>query len=1784
MSSTVDNRVVSMKFDNASFEKNVSTSMHTLTNLNEKLKMSEATKGLQGINDQASKMDLSGFQNGVESVKVKFSALQVMATTALANITNSAVEAGKKLVSAFTIDPIKTGFQEYETQINAIQTILANTSSAGTTLEQVKGSLNELNLYADKTIYNFTEMTRNIGTFTAAGVDLKTSTSAIKGIANLAAVSGSNAQQASTAMYQLSQAIASGKVSLQDWNSVVNAGMGGKVFQNALKETAKAMGKTVDESKSFRESIGQKGAGWLTSDVLLKTLDHFTGDMSAAEIKAEGFSDAQTQAIVAMGKTASDAATKVKTFSQLFDTLKEAAQSGWTQSWEYIVGDFDEAKSSLTDLSNIFGNLISDSANKRNDALSSGLTSGWSQLMAEGIDNTEDFQNCVEKTAESNGVHMKNMITDDKSFQEVLKELLSTGKVSSKDLLSSLDGISTKYSNMTEEQKKSAGVTDDQVKKLNELNQKFKDGTLNMDDFTKKMMQDSGRANIFESIKNVLSGVLNIIGPVKKAFEEIFPPITGEQIYNVTEKLRELTEQFKKVTEGNTTVARSFKGLFAIMDIVRQVFVAVAKAIIPLFGYAGDLSGGILDATASMGDWLVCIDEFLKKSGVFDEISKGISTALIFIKNTVESVINAIENKFNDFVASSKIMQNIMGILSDVQDKIANMSDYAQTGEGIFTKLFNSQPIKLMSTYLNGLYNSVKGIALDIENVIINVVSTISSVISKIDFGKLFDGGIFAGISSGFSQLLSFFDGIAQKAEGASASTKRFTSSMSNMSGTLKKTNEETEGSKPNFLIGLITFFKEAFDVIGKAVKGIVGFIGKLASKIGTFISGIDTGKIKEIFAFINASLLTAQVGGVTKIIFDIDKLIKSFKDTLGNIDKITNSFNSALTSVSDSLKTFQKSVKVDNLRKIAVSILMLAAALVIIALIPKDKLATSLAGIGALFGGLIATLVVMSKTLKKNTAPLKSAASAMMGISVAVLVLSFAMKNLSSLDWGQVARGSVCIGVLCATITVMAKVLSTSKDQIVKGCEGLIALSMAILIMSFAFKQFKDMNWQEMAIGLVGIAAITASLIVFMKMVGDKQMDSGAKIALLALAASFVAMAKAMKIIGTLSPAQFVQGLAGILVIFGMVMTFMQAVQKQTVNILPACAGLLVLGTAMLVLSGSIAILGALPMDDIIQGILALGASLAVIAIATQSMPKNLPAIAEGVLIMSAAMLVLSGAIAILGAISPDKLANGVIALGAALATMSLALMIVSDLGAEGLIGAKALLVLAAAVAVLVPPLAILCAIPLKALGAGLIGLAGALAILVGFGALVGICDPLAIGLLALGAAVALLGIGALFAGKGLLAISEGLLALSAIGPVAAASIVATMSVLIAGFLAIIPSILTAIGQGVIQVCNMLIQMIPKLVQTVVVIVAAIVAGLVTLIPTVVAGVMQLIISILQVLAENVPVLVASAVQLVVAFLEGIAQGIPQIIQAGVDVIAAFITGIGQAALQLVELAFTVMITFINGLADCIDTNTPLLIEAMNRLMDSLINAAILVLTNSIERMKERGKALMDSGFIQGIKDKFEDAKNAIGDLITKILGKVSEKYEEFKNAGKNIISGFIQGIEDKFQDAVDAASELGNKILNSAKEALGIASPSKEFAKIGMFTDLGLVEGLNQYSYRVYKAASDVADGTIDAMSDAFSSISNVVDDTFGTDPVIKPTLDLSNIANGANEVNSMFSNQSVGVSGSSSQNGAESSIGSQYSFVQNNYSPKSLSRSEIYRQTKNQLSQLKGAIDSI
>lgn len=430
MSETIDKRIVQMRFDNAQFESGVSKTMGTLDKLKKALHLENAIDGVSKVQSAFSKFDTAGVTGGIDTINAKFSAMQTVAFTVMQNIVNDAYAKGKQLAEAFTIEPVFSGFQEYETQINAIQTILANTQDKGSTLEDVNKALDELNHYADLTIYNFTEMTRNIGTFTAAGVDLQSSVDAIKGIANLAAISGSTSYQASTAMYQLSQAIAAGTVNLQDWNSVVNAGMGGQVFQNALKRTARQMGQDVDgmieKFGSFRLSLSE--GKWLTADVLTETLKQFAGAYSEADLIQKGYSQSQAAEIVKMAETATNAATKVKTFTQLFDTLKEAAQSGWTQTWEIIVGDFEEAKDFLTGLSDYFSDIINKSAEKRNNFLEEVFSSSGQYVHKEDWENLTNngvvgyaFRTALMDTARAHGIAIDQMIAEEGSFSESLK-------------------------------------------------------------------------------------------------------------------------------------------------------------------------------------------------------------------------------------------------------------------------------------------------------------------------------------------------------------------------------------------------------------------------------------------------------------------------------------------------------------------------------------------------------------------------------------------------------------------------------------------------------------------------------------------------------------------------------------------------------------------------------------------------------------------------------------------------------------------------------------------------------------------------------------------------------------------------------------------------------------------------------------------------------------------------------------------------------------------------------------------------------------------------------------------------------------------------------------------------------------------------------------------------------------------------------------------------------------------------------------------------------------------
>ena len=636
MSEVIDNRVLEMRFDNRQFESGVATTLSTLDKLKQKLNLSGASKGLEDVGMAAKGIDLSGLGAGIQTVQAKFSALGVMGATVLVNLTNQAYSAGKKISEALTLQPLKDGFAEYETQMDAVQTILANTQKDGTNIAQVNAALDELNTYADKTIYNFTQMTRNIGTFTAAGVKLDTSVKSIQGIANLAAVSGSTSQQASTAMYQLSQAIAAGSVKLQDWNSVVNAGMGGQVFQDALIRTSEHLqtgAKAAIAAKgSFRESLQE---GWITTEVLTQTLEQLstaadtTEEYEAAVKKFvdQGYTQEEAKQMADLARTAGNAATKVKTFSQLIDTLQEALGSGWTKSWQLIIGDFEEAKELWTGVSDTLSDMINKSADARNDLIQGWVDLGGRSSMIESFKNSftalgkvispikEAFREIFPKATSE---QLYNITENIRKFTESLIISDSNGeklKVTFKGIFSVLDiGIEAMKSG---------------VKGIREFASNFKGFNFDLLDFTSSLGEYL--ANLRES---VIDGNL---------FDKVVSKIIDTLSTGIS-KVKKFGKSLKQSADESMTlqgIAGFLQGFFGVIkgigSAVVNVFEDIGKTISKAFG-----KGNMFEVFNSglFSGFLVLINNFVNTlSDTFENMSflESVQDILGGVKDTLEA-------------------------------------------------------------------------------------------------------------------------------------------------------------------------------------------------------------------------------------------------------------------------------------------------------------------------------------------------------------------------------------------------------------------------------------------------------------------------------------------------------------------------------------------------------------------------------------------------------------------------------------------------------------------------------------------------------------------------------------------------------------------------------------------------------------------------------------------------------------------------------------------------------------------------------------------------------------------------------------------------------------------------------------------------------------------------------------------------------------------------------------------------------------------------------------------
>lgn len=1128
-SKEVEERVLKMTFDNESFERKTKQSLATLEKLKSSLDFRGASKGLENITSSTNILskNINVLSNGVQSIKHEFSSLEVVGATCLVNLTNSAIKAGKNIVNALALEPVKTGFQEYETKMGAIQTILTNTAKQGTSLNEVIDALDELNLYADKTIYNFQQMTKNVGTFTAAGLDLQTSTASIQGIANLAAASGSTSQQASTAMYQLSQALSAGYVKLMDWNSVVNAGMGGTLFQDALKETAKEMGTDVDAiikaEGSFRNSLQQ---GWITADVLATTLRKFTvkgaKEYGDAMIKNGKYTTEANKALMEQAQRMEDAATKVKTFTQLWSTLKETAQSGWGKTWEIIVGDYDKAKEFFTQVNDVISPLLDRMADARNNLLEKALgsPSKWNEIVdsfskagigiesinkafaktyvSKGIiKDTKEFSSLLEKyggdyTAMVKGIKeegldsfefinltresLKEAVRENanytesqmsateklKKFQKVVNDVWrgdygnqnpdQRAKALEKEgyeyervqrlvnlVKDAKSGYALTMEDLTEEDLRSLGLTKAEIEAYRELEAQLKDTDSELNAWIASMQKAEGRELLIDSLFNIGRAIKSVVKPIAEAFQSVFAPLTGDDIYAGIEAFNKFTKSLILTEEQAEVLKDVFKVVFNVFDSVRTVM-----------GTGLRLAIGIVTRLFSAMN--ISVGPLVKG------LAEGTATLREFIKQ-------------NDIVPL--IINKIGPVIDTIGKKLSNLGDTISKSE-----LFNGNFVSTLTTTLSSIGTVIK-----------NKIGSILSIFG-FDTDKLTDEmkpeEVAETINENISTIVKNVDIDVPQL----------------ISESLSGSKEKDAGKK-----SLLRVLGE------KLYNGLVSIASGLKNALFSAMNWIKENIDPSVV--ISSSLIFVM----TKTAMKLGDMLMAFTKPLTALSDMFSSFAGVGRSLQKYINEKRTTLAVDNFVKVAASILILAVALDKIAKINVVGLVVALTTIGIL----IVEIQVLTHILVKGTGTqdrqmylaIQGSLPLLIGIAALVYIMVKSFLKLTEVAWEDIPKAELALfGIMSIIVLFMAvmKKLYTLPDQGIELKEMgaiMIGLGIAMQRLIKSVKIAGEMDMGTIKRGMIVVAAMLGFVTLMIRVIskGNSLKGSGG------VGIAFIGIALAVKI-----------------------------------------------------------------------------------------------------------------------------------------------------------------------------------------------------------------------------------------------------------------------------------------------------------------------------------------------------------------------------------------------------------------------------------------------------------------------------------------------------------------------------------------------------------------------------------------------------------------------------------------------------------------------------------------------
>lgn len=1157
MSATIDERVVEMRFDNKQFESNARESMGTIDKLKQALNFSASTKGFENLEKAASGLDMGGLGKAVEDVKMKFSALEVMAVTALANIANRAVNAGIQLVKSLSVDQISAGFGEYELKMGSIQTIMAST---GESLETVNGYLDELNTYADRTIYSFSDMTQNIGKFTNAGVKLEDAVKAIQGVSNVAAVSGANANEASRAMYNFAQALSAGYVKLIDWKSIENANMATVAFKQALLDTAVAMGTVVkvgddyqstttdakgsvsevfNATKMFNDSLS---AQWMTTDVLVQTLNNYSTDvrdMTAAEkeayeekLRGIGYTDEQIQSIEELGQKAFDAAQDVKTFSQLMDTLKESVGSGWAQTAEIIIGDFEEAKALWTAVNNEIGGILQAQSDARNellknwkeaggrDALLEGLANAWKALLAVIKPVKEAFNNIFPPATAGKLVEITEKFRDFTERLKISEETSDKLQRAFSGLFSIVDLVKQAVSAFFKVISPGASI-------VGKLSEKILDGAASIGDWITNINKFAKENDWFlKTFEKIRDGIQDAISKVKDFVDSIGAVEKIQEIVKKTSsKIREFIDLIKEwvnshfktpdlsfFTDFTDTIVKRFSPVKSIFEFLKTVFKTISDVIAKVAKAIAPALSAIGKAFASFG----------KK--VADAFSSG--------------GFNAVLDLFNSGV--------LAGIGFGIMDFIKSLSSAIKEGGGLLEGIKEIKDA-VLDTF-GAIQTQLKSKTLTNIATAIAILTGALVVLSLIDSDKLS-----TSLGTVATMLVELLGSVAAFEKIMKSSNMKAISKISSSLIVLSTA-----------VLILAVAMKQISTIDSEKLLGSLGSISVLIGEMAGVSIALSKygGKIKTgavtLLGFAASILILAQ--GVKQLSeLDVDELTKGLI---------------AVGTIMGELAVFMvASKKFGNFNAgQATAILILSAALIVL-----QKAVDSFGNmdLGALVQGLIAVGAALlefglfAAASNKFSSNILSTSVAMVAMATAMILLQKPVEAFGSMDIEQLVKGLLAMGIALTELTVALKLMPKNSASI---AAGVVEMAIALSLISKTMMSISNLSWDEIIKGLVGIGASLAEFAIALKLIPKD--SSAAAASILIMSVALLALAPALKAIGNFNIGELATALIGLAGAFTIIGVAGKVLGPLTPSILSLSAAMALLGVGVLALSAGLAAL----------------------------------------------------------------------------------------------------------------------------------------------------------------------------------------------------------------------------------------------------------------------------------------------------------------------------------------------------------------------------------------------------------------------------------------------------------------------------------------------------------------------------------------------------------------------------------------------------------------------------------